>query len=385
MKTEDLIPPLRDLPPGRLETRKRHLISEIAHESRWTPAGRRLTPLARRPRSRLVLAAIAISALVAAPALALRFGVIDFSTATPATPRVVEEFSSLSKGAPPGMDPRVVAGETRMVGELLGHRLWVAPTRSGGLCYVFAKAGGGCDTLGTGPLSVTWASAGATLAGRPRSFGRVEGFVHSRWADDVEISLDDGSTVHPHVIWVSPPIDAGFFLYEAPTGKAITAVRALKEGTVTSADVGGAGPSPGPHPFADLSKKTEVASVEASDGRVTLWTAPTLTEGRCAWLQYGSRDIPVAPCLPKGYEHQAALALAVHALGGHSILAGECGYSAVEFVHRDGTVRSVPCSDGLVFSDLDPSDAAGNLRAVDADGHPLPGSTTPVPPPIAQP
>lgn len=330
-----------------------------------------------RRRAVVIVALLVIAALIAAPALALRFGVIDFSSAKSASPPVVKQFSSLSEGAPPGMDPRVVSGETRLVGVIGGHTLWVAPTRPGGLCYVWAKGAGGCDRLGTVPLSVSWASDEPPRPSSHRSFQGVDGFVHARWADEVEIKLDDGSTTHPQMIWISPPIDAGFFYYRAPKGRAIETVLALKDGKVMTAD---SGTRRGPHPFADLSKRTQVAEIETDGGAATLWTAPTRTEGRCTWLEFRNKEIPVVPCLPKGYEHQAGLAYAVHALGGRVILAGECGYSAIEFLHRDGSTRRVECTDGLVFAPLNPSDAAAQVRALDAAGHPVPGSTGPVPP-----
>jgi hypothetical protein len=348
-----------------------------------------LPPLgAERPNRRrmLVIAGLlAIVALIAAPALALRFGVIDFSNAEPASPRVVKQFFSLSEGAPAGMDPQAIAGETRLVGDIGGHTLWVAPTKPGGLCYEWSKASGGCEALGTVPLSVSWASDQAPNAGSSRSFEGVDGFVRTRWADDIEIKLDDGSTVHPQVLWISPPINAGFFFYRAPKGRAIESVFALKDNKVMTADTSGTGALPGPHPFADLSRRKELARIETSDGVATLWVAPTATEGRCTWLQFRDEEIPVVPCLPKGYEHQAALVLTVHAIAGHLILAGECSYSAIEFLHPDGSSRRTECVDGVVFTELNLSDQSGRMRAVDARGDPLPGSTGPVPKPITRP
>ena len=221
---------------------------------------------------------------------------------------------------------------------------------------------------------------------RAVSFSGVDGFAHSRWFDQVQVTLDDGSTIKPQVLWVSPPIRAGFFFYRAPAGHTITAVRALRRGTVVAADDGGSGAAaPGAHPFADLARKTKIAAIQTDAGAATLWTAPTLTDGRCTWLQYRQQELSVMPCLPQGYEHQAALAFGVHALGGHTILAGECGYSAVEFIHNDGTTRTVACTDGLILADLQPPDASGELRAIDAQGRPLPGSTTQVPPAAPQP
>src|SRR5215213_4686285 len=179
-----------------------------------------------RPRRVLVLVALLALTfvLLAAVAYALGYPLIDFSSAPHAEQPVVREFSSLSLGAPPGMDPRVIARETRLVGKIEGHTLWVAPTkRSGGFCYEWSEASGGCEALGTVPLGVTWATGLVAPSSQP-SIVVVEGFARARWADEVEIELDDHSTVHPQQIWISPPIDAGFYYFRAPQGRAIEAV-----------------------------------------------------------------------------------------------------------------------------------------------------------------
>ncbi len=352
------------------------------------------SPPTRQPHRRMLLVAalVAIAALVAGPALALKFGLIDFSAAPLAPARVVTQFESLSQGAPPGMDPAVHGADTRTVGELGGHTLWVAPTNEGGLCYELAESTGGCDKLGTVPLSVSWGSDKASLqaptrsrrarpsVSPPHSFQRVDGFVHARWADEVEIKLDDGSIAHPRVIWISAPINAGFFYYGAPGGKSIGSVLALRRGEVMTAETLAASPSSKPHPFADLSRRQLVGQIQTDDGAAKLWTAPTKTDGRCAWLEFGGHETAVAPCLPHGYEHQIALGVSVRALGGHSVLAGECGYHGIQFLHRDGTTRTILCADGLVFADLSPADSAGSFRAVDARGRPVAGSSLSVQP-----
>jgi hypothetical protein len=127
-----------------------------------------------------------------------------------------------------------------------------------------------------------------------------------------------------------------------------------------------------------------VAEFQTDDGPAIFWTAPTPTDGRCTWLEFNKEETPIVPCLPAGYEHQAGVAIAVHALGGHLILAGECGYSSIEFLHLDSGTRQVKCTDGFIFTELSPADAAGQLRALNADGGPLPGSARPVPPPTDQ-
>jgi hypothetical protein len=339
-------------------------------------------PLRRSDSSRRVLliaAAIVAAALLAVPALAWRLGVIDFSRAQPAPPHLVNDFASLSEAAPPGMDPRVIAGETRHVGEIGGHTLWVAPTKPGGLCYQWSNASGGCDSLGTVPLSVSWLSAGPPMSPN-RSFVSVDGFAHARWVDEVVVKLDDGSTVHPRVVWISPPIDAGFFYYQAPKDRTIEAVLGRKDGDVVAGDAFGSGARQDPHPFADLTKRERIAEIQTGDGLATLWIAPTKTDGRCTWLEFQDRELPVVPCLPKGYERQAALGYAVHRLGGIAILAGECGYSAVELIHRDGTVRRIRCENSVVFAKLEPADIAGDLRAINAKGEALRGSRVPLRP-----
>jgi hypothetical protein len=357
-------------------------------------------PPTREPHRRtlLVAALVAIAALVAGPALALKFGVIDFSAAPPAPAHVVTQFESLSQGAPPGMDPAVHGAETRTVGELGGHTLWVAPTNEGGLCYELAESTGGCDKFGTVPLSVSWGSDSAPRqapparssharpsrarpnVSPPRSFQRVDGYAHARWADEVEVKLDDGSLAHPRVIWISAPISAGFFYYRAPAGRSIDSVLALRRGEVMTVETLAANASSEPHPFADLSRRQLVAQIQTDDGAAKLWTAPTKTDGRCAWLEFGGHEAAVAPCLPHGYEHQVALGVSVRALGGHSVLAGECGYHGIQFLHRDGTTRTILCADGLVFADLSPADSAGSFRAVDARGRPVAGSSLRVQP-----
>ena len=333
-------------------------------------------------RPRPIIVACVLAALLGGPALAFQLGVIDFATAPSAPARVVEEFSSLSQGAPPGMDPQVRAGQTRLVGSLSGHQLWVSPTEPGGFCYEWSDSDGGCDSAGGWPLGVTWSDAAITPADSTHTFAVVDGFARARWVDQVQITLGDGSTAQPEMIWVSPPISAGFFYYQAPAGQRIASVSALRDGTAVAAD---SGHVEGAHPFADLSKKVAVASIQTEAGPATLWTAPTETDERCTWLQFGQQEIRVAPCLPRAYVHQAALSFAVHSLGGHRILAGECGYGEIQFLHTDETTRTVACNDGLVFVDLQPADAAGSLRAVNAQGQPLPGSTTSISGAAAQP
>ena len=358
------------------------------------PAGTRYG-LSARPRLRLVMVAVIVFLLLligGAFTFGLGLPVLDFGHAEKAPPdsRVVKNFAVLDQGAPPGMATDVIPNETRKVATFGKEALWVAPTRQGGFC-TDRGGGGGCDRLGTVPLNVGWAvERSAPSPESDRIFGglpvvdAVEGYVNARWADALEIRFEDGDVIRPRIVWVSKPIDVGFFDQKIPLphrqpDHLISAVVALdRDGNLVASDSLGRYRNEAPPPDAILDQAKEAAVIETGDGPAVLRTAPTRYEGRCTWLEFRTEEIPVVPCLPKGYEHQAALALAVHALGGRFILAGECGYGAIEFLHRDGGARRVECMDGLVFTELNSADAAGEVLALNTDGRPLPGSTVPV-------
>jgi hypothetical protein len=347
--------------------------------------------LSRRRLGLLLAAVVVLFLLVVGVAFSFGLGlpVLDFGQAekAPADSRVVKNFSVLDQGAPPGMATDVIPNETKKVATFGKEALWVAPTRQGGFC-TDRGGGGGCDRLGTVPLNVSW---GIERSGpgpdSERSFGglpvvdSVEGYVNARWADALEIRFEDGDVIRPRVVWVSKPIEAGFFVQMIPQphrlpGHLISAVVALdRDGNFIASDSLDHNRFTVPPLDAILDRAKQVAVIETGDGPAVLRTAPTRYEGRCTWLEFGAEEIPVTRCLPKGYEHQAALGIAVHALAGHIILVGECGYSAIEFLHRDGGTRRVECTDGLVFTELNQADAAGEVRALDTDGRPLAGST----------
>ena len=348
--------------------------------------------LGRRRRGLLLAGVVVVLLLVTGVAFTFGLPVLDFGQAEKAPPesRVVKNFAVLDQGAPPGMATDVIPNETRKVATFGDETLWVAPTRQGGFCTDLGGAGG-CDRLGTVPLNVSWAIERLdTSSLSARSFGglavvdQLSGYVNARWADALEIRFEDGDVIKPQVIWVSRPIEAGFFVQQIPVehrqaGHLISAAVALdRDGEIIVTDSLGRNRATTPPTDAILDQARQVAVIENDAGPAVLRAAPTRYEGRCMWLEFGSDAIPVVPCLPKGYEHQAALALAVHSLGGRLILAGECGYSAVEFSHQDGGARRVACTDGVVFTELTSADEAGQVRALDREGRPLAGSTIPV-------
>lgn len=359
--------------------------------SRRRSVGRSHGILASR-RLGVIFAGMVVLLLIAGVAFTFGLPVLDFGQAEKAPPgsRVVKNFAVLDQGAPRGMATDVIPNETRKVTTFGQETLWVAPTRQGGFCTDLGGAGG-CDRLGTVPLNVNWAiERSGTDPFSDKSFDglpvvdQLSGYVNARWADALEIRFEDGDVLMPRVIWVSKPIEAGFFVQRIPdahrqAGHLISAVVALdRDGKLIRTESLGRNRSTAPPADAILDQAKQVALIETSSGPVVLRAAPTRYEGRCVWLEFGDDTIPVVPCLPKGYEHQAALVLALHSLGGRLILAGECGYSAIEFLHQDGGVRRAPCTDGVVFTELTSPDATGQVRALDPEGRPLPGSAIPV-------
>ena len=327
----------------------------------------------RRRRVAAVAGAFAFATaavLLVAPALGIGIGVIDFSAAEKAPEPVVREFASLSEGAPPGMDPNVIAGETRKVTTRGSHTLWVAPTKDGGLCLLWTNFSGGCDRLGTIPLSVTWAGAPGFRPGaaESRRFEAVNGFVRSRSADTVEIRLSDGTRVRPEIIWVSPPIGAGFFLYKAPEGVFVEAVTALRDGEPVEEDTGPpTGPERVPPRFARVEKRRLAVERDTSAGTAKIWVAPSKTNGRCAWLELAGQLRLVSPCMPEGYVQ--GFSFRYERVAGIDLLLGRAApeYAAFELVDEAGSRVVIHPSDGFLLHEVAAREGT-IVRVVGRDG-----------------
>jgi hypothetical protein len=70
VNTDHVLPPLRDFPPGQLANRSQHLATEIGRQCHRTSA--------RRRSVRILVAALAATAIVVAPALALSRSMREF-------------------------------------------------------------------------------------------------------------------------------------------------------------------------------------------------------------------------------------------------------------------------------------------------------------------
>jgi hypothetical protein len=221
------------------------------------PRSRRRLLSRRRGLVGAVLLAL-VTALLATPAFGLRdllLSLIGRST-VPFTGKtaplgVKRDFADLALGLPPSMGPRAIAAETRTVttfhvdGRMV--RLWVAPTRTGGFCETFEHHFGGCRTrtpapnypqapgavndYAVGMMGEVTNPAGKKLGGGfsgglPTGPGRsvelvpslIGGDLLTPTAQTVELDYADGDKSDIPFVYVTAPINAGFFLYRIPRG-----------------------------------------------------------------------------------------------------------------------------------------------------------------------
>jgi hypothetical protein len=192
----------------------------------WLDVRRR----ARRGRVRkaaVVLAAAIAAILVAAPAVGLPRVVVDWVRAEPAPNDTQVWFQELvaRPGGPLENDPRVPPNSARRVTTLehdgKEHVLWVAPTTRGGFCFLWTDLFGGCVTdrerrtsgrpgdLNAFLLGASWQGNGEVL---------TQGGGSLLLPETARLTLEyaDGSESDIPVVWVSAPIDAGFYLYFIP-------------------------------------------------------------------------------------------------------------------------------------------------------------------------
>jgi hypothetical protein len=273
---------------------------------------------------RLALAGGVLVVALVASAVALGWAgtVVDFFKARPAPESVKQFFDAHKTVLPRGLNPNTKLGRPRMVMTATfdannsaptnpaQHTLYVAPTETGGFCYLWTDYGGSCADAedasaattnpGARPLGVEW------LAGDYATFtdGYVRGDVQT-----VEARYADGTSVTLPVTWVSAPINAGFFAYVVPsvhqtTSDALSSVVALDaNGNVIGQDNNGVtkpldesvlqtlpdGTKYSLPRRADAAQATEPFNFDsATGGHAYLWVMPRTGGGSCYLYSSGS-------------------------------------------------------------------------------------------------
>ena len=206
----------------------------VPDDADWEDVLRRAetAPAPRRSRRRRLLALAAagvlLLVLLATPAFGLRQALLDlvgredvsFERSEPAPLVVKRDFADLAIGAPPTMNPQVLPNQTRRVVFDTGQRkreLFVAPTRRGGFCWTLRGAYGGCERNRENtppPLGLIYAAGGKP--GETARVSHVGGTINDATITRVTIEFHDGHETDVRFVWISSPINAGFFAYDLP-------------------------------------------------------------------------------------------------------------------------------------------------------------------------
>lgn len=371
-------------------------LADMNDDSDWLDVERRMRSVNRRRVLTVGLIAAA-AVLIVAPAWALRGPIVDFFSAEPAPAPVVRDFGSLQVGAPPGMAPGVRPGQARRVtaARIDGktHVLYVAPTTGGGFCESWTHAFGGCRSTRALPAKQ---AARLSLA-QLRSFNAM-GVSGGLGADGlrivgghvlvpdstIELRYQDGQSVEIPYVWVSKPIDAGFFLYGVPAAHRKTGHRATvlvlldKDGTeiarqpfpaLAPRDVVhrlGNGRTVSVPAQAVWAKRRVVIDFRSERGnQITLWVAPSRTGGRCYWWNQGSG------CLLAGAAVDPPVAIGMAGAGRSVRLFGIVAptVATVELRYQDGTTDTIEPTQGFVLEEISSSHYPRGNRIVKAVGY----------------
>ena len=212
--------------------------SDVLRRAGSRTGGGRLPVVRRRwPLVAIGVAAVLVAILVATPAWALVRDVLPFWGQASAPSSVKVEFSRMNRGpAPADMSPQAVSGDSREIEQAtIGGEtktLWVAPaTGRFDFCWIWGPnllgtCGSAAQPLGVAfetipphdPSQPAQTTNFAPNSGYPENGVPfwVTGSAISASVSDVVIRFSDGSSVQPHIVWVSAPINAGFFAYDIP-------------------------------------------------------------------------------------------------------------------------------------------------------------------------
>lgn len=355
----------------------------------WEEIVRRAAGARRRQSpGRLALYALAAVLVVwlAAPAFGIQPPFLDFFSSKAAPRRVMHSFEVMNVTAPRGMGPKVIAGQTRRVTvyrlrDGKQFPLFVAPRRGGGFCFQFGYGGGCAARANAGPHDQP-GDLNARLIGLGRYGSHVfAGYVYDQRIAHLQVRFADGSSADVPLLWVSPPIDAGFFLYDLTDGerapaRAPTAVLALDaKGNVLARNRSMFAPPPA---WADPRKVSDPAHrhVILRSGIMSIAVSPSRTGGDCWWLQANGRTVG-SGCAPPRFVTRAIAGGFNHGSTFTSFSAQvQARVARVELRFQDGALVELQPVDGFVLYDIPQSHWPRGTRligaiALDRSGHRL--------------
>jgi hypothetical protein len=203
---------------------------ELPSDTRAEQRARLLAAVQPPRRRRVVLAvAVALAVFAAAPTLAFQRELVDFWSAEPAPGPIQLDFDRLRQSSVdarargfggPDWTPVGTAREV-LATTVDGKResLWVVPTEDGGFClrWVFY---GSCHVPGDGTEAMKLGGGGlATDHGEGSAW--IVGRVIAPEIREIELVYEDGDRGKVPFVWVSPPIDAGFYAFGIPADRQV--------------------------------------------------------------------------------------------------------------------------------------------------------------------
>lgn len=191
----------------------------------------------RARRMRLRRAALPVAALVAAivvgSALALYKDTIDFWSSPPAPERIVIDFGKMRALGSIRLGANVIPGEARKITSVViegkPRALYVAPTSDGGFCWRWHYVGS-CGRIRADQPSL----GGGWLESEYGGAAQIHGHLLDSEIRRLELEYEDGERADIPFVWVTAPIDAGFYYFETPpehlpVGHRAAVLRALDE------------------------------------------------------------------------------------------------------------------------------------------------------------
>jgi hypothetical protein len=172
------------------------------------------------------------------------------------------------------------------------HVLWVAPTAKGGFCEVWSALVGGCRSDREGGLVV---SVGSTSDGAAAAV--LAGSFFDSAGERIEVLFADGTSSEIPFVWVTEPIDAGFYLYRVPDANRVHGRRpvsvtlfdgmgdVLRRSAVT--DIAATTPPPPPKP----SNARPLFDWHVGGRRLALWTTAGPNGTTCMRAQLAASEL----------------------------------------------------------------------------------------------
>ena len=269
---------------------------------------------ARARRRQGIYGVVLLTALVVvgvASAYALGHPVVDFGSAEKGPTTVVNDFGALEVSAPENMTPGLVPDQARKIPGLYldgkPYAFYIAPTKSGGFCSTI----GGCVGVNDRPRMKDRVLGGIETN---KSFERLSGVFIEKNADRLVLSYADGTSEDVPFVWVTEPIEAGFFVLDIPEAHQTSANRPTGLTLYdSSGEMLAKAPLEDPRAMAQAimrafvnrslpgyphlsvpteaiwSERKQLFDLRADDGkRVGLWVAPERGGGTCVWTNQSS-------------------------------------------------------------------------------------------------